>query len=52
MFVWMAVEWSRRRKPSGIGIASGAVRPRRDRAALAFPAPAAPDKHLSGLRAW
>ncbi len=25
MIVWMAIEWQRRRKPSGIGIASGAV---------------------------
>ena len=25
MLAWMAVEWSRRRKPSGVGIASGAV---------------------------
>ncbi len=25
MVVWMAVEWSQRRKPSGVGIASGAV---------------------------
>jgi Amt family ammonium transporter len=25
MLVWMAVEWTRRRKPSGVGIASGAV---------------------------
>jgi Amt family ammonium transporter len=25
MLVWMAVEWTRRRRPSGVGIASGAV---------------------------
>jgi Amt family ammonium transporter len=25
MLAWMAIEWSRRRKPSGVGIASGAV---------------------------
>jgi Amt family ammonium transporter len=25
MLAWMAIEWTRRRKPSGVGIASGAV---------------------------